>query len=200
MEENNNDTQEIKEEIKEENKKVCFEGHCWKKCFALVCAAFLGGFLAFYFVADQMLYKFYRPQINPQKFEKRMFDDFEKMALDSRMPIDNNLKMNKKMLKMQNGDSPAFLPEAVKIKTDFTDNKFNIIVGLKAFQDNEDKVNYKVTDRKITVFGSSEVKDKDYEREISFSQDFILPENADTTTITKTKEGHKLIISIPLKG
>ena len=34
---------------------------------------------------------------------------------------------------------------------------------------------------------------------VSFSQDFLLPANADINNITKTKDGKKLIISVPLK-
>ena len=81
----------------------------------------------------------------------------------------------------------------------FVDDKFNVIVSLKPFQGDESKVNYNIQGRKLRVFGKSKVTDKDYEHDIEFSQDFILPENADTAKISKVKDGKKLIISVPLK-
>ena len=48
MEENNNLEQNTENQQMTEDKK-----HCWKKCLAMVIAAFLGGFLAVYFVASQ---------------------------------------------------------------------------------------------------------------------------------------------------
>ena len=43
------------------------------------------------------------------------------------------------------------------------------------------------------------VKDKNMEQDIAFSQDFILPDNADIDNIKRIKEGKNLVISIPLK-
>ncbi len=197
--EENNSTQE--NNLRNEDKHICFESHCWKKCLAMVCAAFVGGFLAFYFVADQMMHKYSRHHFNPQRFEKRMFDDMDRMYRRDIKAFEDSFNFRKKAHKMKAPEfaMPVFMMDAVKIKTEFDDNKFNIIVNLKPFQDDADKINYNVNGRKLTVFGSSEVKDKDFENDIAFSQDFILPENADTSAITKSKDGHKLIISVPLK-
>ena len=193
MEENNN--QEL------DKKHICFEGHCWKKCLAMLCAAFLGGFLAFYFVADQMAERYHRNFFNPKHFEKRMFHDMDKMYKRDMKAFDDAFKKFDKIPAIKNRDlaMPVFMMDSVKIKTEFEDDKFNIIIGLKPFQDDADKVNYNVEWRKLTVFGNSEVKDKNFEQDVAFSQDFILPENADTANITKEKDGHKLVISVPLK-
>lgn len=184
--------------VKNDEKHICFEKHCWKKCLAMVCAAFAGGFLAFYFVTDQVMHRYH---FNPQRFEKRMFDDMERMYRNDIKAFEDSFNLRKKAKKMKHPEfaMPAFMVDSIKVKTEFDDNKFNIITDLKPFQDDADKVNYNVAGRKLTVFGSSEVKDKDFENDIAFSQDFILPENADTANITKVKDGHKLIISVPLK-
>ncbi len=87
----------------------------------------------------------------------------------------------------------------IKVKSEIEDNAFKVIVGLKPFQNDENKINYNVTQRKLTVFGNSQVNDKNKQEDISFTQDFILPENADITNISKTKDGSKLVISVPLK-
>ena len=209
MEENNTNN-ELKSEVR---KHICFENHCWKKCLAMVLASFLGGFLAFYFVIDQVMYhKQMRMLHRPHHFEKRMFDDVEKMHHNFKKDMDKmyendmnvfreafniNKKFKQKMFEEMN--SPIFMMDSVKIKTEFDDNKFNVIVCLKPFQGDESKINYNVSARKLTVFGSSQNQDKEFKQEISFSQDFILPENADTAKISKIKDGNKLIISVPMK-
>ncbi|MCD7779258.1 MAG: Hsp20 family protein [Candidatus Gastranaerophilales bacterium] len=198
MEENNTNREN---EFRNNEKHICFENHCWKKCLAMICAAFLGGFLAFYFAADQMMHRYQAPAFNPEKFEKRMFDDIDRMYKEDMKAFEDSFNFSKKLKKkkFQNSMIPSFSWDTVKIKTEFEDNMFNIIIGLKPFQYDESKVNYNINGRKLTVFGSSEVKDKDYEHDVSFSQDFILPENADIMNITKEKEGHNLVISVPVK-
>lgn len=193
MEENNNN---------ENNNHVHYhEKHCWKKCLAMLIAAFLGAFLAFYFVTDQMMKRYHFHHFNPERFEKRMFDDLERSYKIDRKNFDKMLKRQEKMLKLnrENLALPFFITEAVKITTDFADNNFNIIIDSKAFKNNENDVNYKVDNRKLTVFGSTVVKDKDFEQDVAFSQDFILPTNADTENISKDKDDKRIIITVPLK-
>ena len=54
--------------------------------------------------------------------------------------------------------------------------KNKIIIDLKAFNGDESRINYNVTGKKLTVFGSAHVKDKNFKQDISFSQDFLLPD------------------------
>ncbi len=190
MEENNNN----------ERKNICFENHCWKKCLAMIIAAFIGGFLAFYFVADQMMYRYNHYYFNPKKFEKRLFDDMERSYKHDLKSFEKIMKKyNMPKMKTNDLNMPFFMMDSVKIKTELEDNNFEIIIDLKPFQYDENKVNYNIKGRKLTVFGQSMVKDSDMEQDISFSQDFILPINADIENIQKIKDGKKLIIQIPLK-
>lgn len=211
--EENNTSNELKSEVR---KPICFENHCWKKCLAMVLASFLGGFLAFYFVTDQIMHR-HQMQMQmlippPHHFEKRMFDDIERMHHKQKHDIDkmfeDDLKAFKEAFKINKNferkmlsdfGMPMFMLDTVKIKTEFNDNVYNVIVCLKPFQGDESKINYNVKGRKLTVFGKSQIKEKDYENDISFSQDFILPENADISKVSKTKDGNKLIISVPMK-
>lgn len=209
----------------------------WKELLAILVAAFFGGFLAIYFVADQVFDKHYNNSIHiaPNKFERQIFNDFNKLYERERNAFDRdfakfendfhydfnkkferdfNLPNNKKSFDKLFGNNnahkktqpvlnPFIIPDmtmdSVKIKTEFENNKYKVVVGLKAFQGDESKINYNVSGRKLTVFGSSKVKDKQYQQDISFSQDFILPYNADISKITKTKDGNKLVIEVPLK-
>ncbi len=207
MEENNNsDNNQNNQELMNEKTKerhVCFETHCWKKCLAMLCAAFLGGFLAFYFVADQMMYRYHKNYFKPERFEEKMFDDIDKLYLKDFRDIERQFDNPKHIMPRLGRDrlDMPFLPaNPVKIKTDVDDDVYNIIVCLKPFQNDENKIKYEVASGKITVYGSSETKHKNVNENVSFSQDFLLPSNADTDNITKTKDGKKLIISIPLKN
>ncbi len=204
MEENNNINENV-EEISKDNvkeKHVCFETHCWKKCLAMICAAFLGGFLAFYFVADQVMYKYHKNYLKPELLEQKMLNDLDRIYFKDLQEFDKNFNHPKHVMPRFGRDKfdMNFLSvNPVKIKTEMEDNEFNIIVCLKPFQNDENKVNYDVQQGKITVYGSSETKHKNVEENVSFSQDFLLPQNADIDNISKTKDGKKLIISVPLK-
>lgn len=195
----NNTNNELKSEVR---KHVCFENHCWKKCLAMVLASFLGGFLAFYFVATQVVYKHQRPYYyNQYDFEKDLYRDIEKKHKEELNALKKAFKINQNIetQMLAKLGKTMQLMNPVKIKSEFDDNKFNIIVSLKPFQGDENKINYNIQGRKLTVFGSSQTKDNEYQKDVSFSQDFILPENADTFKISKIKDGDSLIISVPMK-
>ena len=189
------------DENKNENNqysKIYYEKDNWKKCLLMILAAFLGGFFAFYFVMDQAVNRYEKRHYNPKHFEEKIFNDIENSFKNELKEFDRMMSKHNKISALDMA-MPIFIMDSVKIKTEFEDNHFNIVVDLKPFQGDENKINYNVVGRKLTVFGSSSVKDKNSEHDISFSQDFILPENADTVNIRKIKDGKKLIISIPLK-
>ena len=189
------------DENKNENNqysKVYYEKDNWKKCLLMVFSAFLGGFFAFYFVMDQAVNRYEKNHFNPKHFEEKIFNDFEKSFKNEMKEFDRMMSKHNKITALDMA-MPIFIMDSVKIKTEFEDNNFKIIIDLKPFQEDENKINYNVVGRKVTVYGSSSVRDKNSEHDISFSQDFILPKNADTSKIQKIKVGKKLIISVPLK-
>ncbi len=188
-----------------ENKHEQCAKNAWKMCLCALLGGFLGGLLAFYMVFDQIAERRFRPpHIPPMKLEKKMLHDMDKMykqdmdAFDKAFKRMDMPKMPK--IKDRNLAMPLFMMDSVKVESEIDDNNFVVEVGLKPFQNDENKVNYNVKGRKLTVFGQSEVKDKNYENDISFSQDFILPENADIANISKVEDGHELKIIVPLKS
>ncbi len=201
MEENN--TVEVETNTEKQN-HICFKNHCWKMCLAMVIAAFLGGFLAVYFVADQIMEKSLRRHymMMPPRFEKHMFDNMDREFKKDMEDFGKILETPIKMPEFKHGDfnmNPFLMPEGVKIKSEFEDGYFTVTVSLKPFQGDENKINYNVTGRKLTVFGESEVKDGKTEQTVAFSHDFILPKGADTMHISKYKDGKKLVISVPVR-
>ena len=191
----------------EEKHEQCAK-NAWRMCLCALLGGFLGGLLAFYMVFDQIMERKYRVhEFPPMKMERKLLHDMDRMykqdmdAFDNafrRMDMPKMPKMPK--IKDRNLAMPLFMMDSVKVKSEIDDNNFVVEVGLKPFQNDENKVNYTVKGRKLTVFGNSEVKDKNYENNISFSQDFILPENADTANISKVKDGNELKIIVPLKS
>lgn len=208
MEENNNDYQNIQTDnisTEQKNRHVCFENHCWKKCLGAVIAAFIGGFLAVYFIADQMVQHNYKMMLqHPQKFEKKLFNDVDKLYRRELKHFDDFFYNPRQDFAFAEFDDdfaklPLFMNDSVKVNTSYDSDKFNVIIGLKPFNGDENKINYNVAGRKLTVFGKSKVQDDNFEQDIAFSQDFFLPQNADILKISKVKKGNKLIISVPLK-
>ena len=171
-------------------------------------SAFLGGLLASYLILDQMMERGFRNNHSfyPPYLEKRFNDNFDRQYRHDLKSFDKFLKHQREMQdEMTKKDfwipdlMNDFMTDSVKIRTDFDDDKFEVKINLKPFQGDENKVNYNVRGRKLTVFGESQVKDKNMEENVSFSQDFILPENADISNIQKIKDGKNLIISVPVK-
>ena len=190
MEENNN------LEPKVENK--WWQNDCWKKCLLIAFFAFFGGFLATYFVMDQMIEKQFRHHANmfqPKIIERHIFNDFDKIYKKEMKELE---RINKKFDNYNNIKMPIQFVDSVKIKAEIDDDNYNIIIDLKSFNNDENKIKYSINGKKITVYGNSQIKESNYEENISFSQDFLLPQNADTTKIKQIKELNKLIISIPL--
>lgn len=199
MEENNN--QEINNEAnKQEEKQQCFsmQSDCWKKSVVLVLAALLGGFFATYFVADQIHERKSISHYN--QAERMMMEDYERMQKRELQEFEKLFRhFPSPRFHEDTFSIPDFMMNPIKVKTDFEDNIFRVIISLKPFQEDENKVHYNVRGHKLTVFGNSHVDEKNHKEDISFSQDFILPDNADIAKISKVKDGDILVISVPIK-
>ncbi|MBQ3642474.1 Hsp20/alpha crystallin family protein [bacterium] len=187
----------------EMNEEVRYTKNLTKICVVSVLAAFLGGFLATYFVIDQIAdRKFHHPYRHLHKMEKRIFDDADRMYKKEKKDFDRFF--NEKNFRMPDTMKNDFIftdysDNAVKIETNYDNDKFDVIIGLKPFNNDESKIKYNISGRKLTVSGESQINDEGYREEIAFSQDFILPKNAQKDAVQKIKENQQLIISVPLK-
>lgn len=202
MEENNSN--ETYSSEREQN-YICFRNHCWKMCLGMIIAAFLGGFLAVYFVTDQITERSFRKQfrIPNHHFERKMINDLNREFKKDMDDFDNIFSNAEKMPNVKHfkaNISPFFMPEKVKVKSEIENGNYNIIVNLKPFLGDENKINYNVTGRKLTVFGESAITNNSSEEDIAFSYDFLLPDNADTMHIRKYKNDKNLVISVPIRN
>jgi len=205
MEENNTGLDNAQEQNTQENSaqhkdlRAC---RYWKEFLCLLIAAFLGGFLAIYVVTDQVLYRNYKKNyITPERIHRQMIKDFDREFERGTREFERNFNRIEKDLKKD--FNPFFIPDmkfdGVNIKTEIDNDDYKVIIDLKAFNGDDSRIQYNVLGRKLTVFGSSKVKDKKFEQDIAFSQDFLLPDNAVISKIKKEKNGNKLIIEVPLK-
>ncbi|MBR6163917.1 Hsp20/alpha crystallin family protein [bacterium] len=204
-EQNNQENQEVKstEQPKAtEPKHQCMKNDCWKKCLAMTLAAFLGGFLAVYFVADN----FYHHKMKHNRFHKiqrfNNYDDsfyfrpeFDRKQL--RMIENEQAKMLKDFEKTPWSMVPMFA-NPVKVKAFYDNDTFKVVVDTKNFDKKDSKIEYKINGRKLTVSGKSEVKDKGYESDVEFSQDIILPEKVNSVEAKVSQDENNWVLSIPV--
>lgn len=218
MEENNSNlTETNSEETKYHNDKEC---PCCKKMKGMLIAAFIGGFLAMFFVGelsvDRFMNKRYmemerfiqtmnaRPEMDFRNdFRHNHRNDFR----DDFRPHDrfDNPRLDERLFDMPSFEprnintTPNFMPNKVKATSEFTDGNYNITVDLNPFQGDENKIKYRVKGRTLNVFGESKIIEGKRGQITGFSHNYTLPQNADTANIKKIKEGNRLIISVPIK-
>jgi HSP20 family molecular chaperone IbpA len=140
-------------------------------------------------------FRHHSSMFQPRIIERQIFNDFDKIYKKEMKEFD---RIHKNFDNFNNISMPIQFIDSVKIKSEIDDDNYNIIVDLKQFNNDENKIKYHINGKKITVYGNSHINDNNYQENISFSQDFLLPQNADTSKIKMIKELNKLIISIPL--
>ena len=204
MDEQNN--QGNQEEVKTtETKSSCMKNDCWKKCLAMTLAAFLGGFLAVYFVADN----FYHYKMKNCRCHKmRRFNNNQIFIDDSffkpdyaEKQIKNIENEQQKMLKDFEKTPWSMVPmfaNPVKVRAYYDEDKFKVVIDTKNFDKDDSKIEYKINGRKLTVWGKSEVKDKGFESDVSFSQDIILPEKINANEAKVSQDDNNWVLTIPV--
>lgn len=201
-EQNNQENQEIKTE---QTETKCMKNDCWKKCLAMTLAAFLGGFLAVYFVADN----FEHHKMKHNRFHKmhkikrfNNFDDSFFFAPDFDIKqikrIENEqARILKDFEKTPWSMAPVFA-NPVKVNAFYDNDKLKVVVDTKNFDKKESKIEYKINGRKLTVSGKSEVKDKGFESDVEFSQDIILPEKVNANEAKVSQDDNNWVLTIPV--
>lgn len=165
----------------------------WMKYALIAISTFLGAFLAFYFVADQVA--------------KRMF--IHHMPLHMRHMMAPIEKMDRKMEKvvrneeraMENFDMPEMpmAKDPAILKNYSTEDEYKIILDLSKFNDNPENVKVNIQDNRVNISGKSTIKKFGKTGEYEFEQNFVLPHDINKAYVTKIKKGHKYIITLPFE-
>ncbi len=154
----------------------------WLKILGIIIAAFVGGFLAFYVVADLTFTRMTSPAYHMKKMEKFMKKEQKRMErMEERFGV--------------NPFEPKLAPMLVNLVKE--PEEYKVIVDLKPLDNNEKNINVKLDGNIITVSGEVEKKEHHREDIMNFSQSYYLDEKIETDKITKERKGDRYIITIP---
>ncbi len=162
----------------------CAENKKWIKYLLICLSAFLGAYLAVYYIVDQVRHEYYSPFMRFDNLDKvfreqeKAFDDFEKTTMN----------FNVEML----GKTP------VDIETIKNDDVYKVIIDLKGFNNDEKNIKLDIKQDRLSISGESLKKDKNSQSEYSFSQNFSLPEKIDVNKVTKEKVDDKYVLTLPI--
>lgn len=194
--EENNENQTNQNRTEHNNHNDCNTSACWLKYLVVSLAAFFGAFLAVYFVADQAVHRYILPA--PPHFVPLPKELSEK---EIRNFIKHQEKMQERMFDdIQTAESHVnpFVVNPVKIDTFKNKDAYVIMIDLKPFNNDPNKIKVDIKPRKIKLSGESNEVKKGSESDISFLQNFSLPQNIDVEDATKEVKGDKYIITLPI--
>lgn len=163
----------------------------WIKYLMIAFGAFLGAFLAVYFVVDVTIHRFFYPP-SPAFFDSR---DIDKM-------IEQQSKDMDKFASVQTFPNPFLNPFAagpVKVQTFEDDDSYKVVVDLRPFNGDEKNIVVKARPHKVSIEGKYDFKNKHAQKDVSFSQSFSLPEEIEVDKVTKEKKGNSYIITLPFE-
>lgn len=161
----------------------------WIKVLLVSFAAFLGAYLATYYIVDQARHTHGYPFIKYERpsrdfmAQRRLYEDFNRFERDT-LNIDKDLMAK----------------NPVKIKPLKNNEGYQICINLKPFDNNEKNINIDIKQNRVNISGQSNKVDENNESEFSFSQSFILPETIDVSKVKKERKGHKYIITLPFEN
>ena len=156
----------------------------WIKFGLIALISFLSAFLAFYIVMEIMIHRITSPEYNIRKIEKIIQKNNRAFAA-----LDKDLGNNPFEPKMR----PMFV-NLVK-----ENDKYQIIVDLKAIDLSEENVKVNLKDKLLTVSGEIEKKAHNSEKMINFSNSFYLDEDIKPNQMTKERKGDRYIITVPFE-
>lgn len=162
--------------------------NCWIKYLVISLAAFFGAFLAVYFAVDVAMHKYYR---NMPFYGIPARDNTADFVKQQERILDDITRFQQVM--------NPFMVNPVKIQTYQKDDAYKIVIDLKPFGGEPDKIKTDIKPKRVYLSGESEIKDGDSDRDISFAQNFSLPEKIDVKAVTKQVEGDNYVITLPIK-
>lgn len=163
----------------------------WVRYLMALLGAFLGAFLAVYFILDVSAQRFLYPSL-PRFSDSR---DIDEMIKEQNREMNNFVNGQH----MSNPFVSPFVPEPVKVQTTKNEDNYKIVIDLKPFNGDEKDIIVKAKAHRISIEGKYGAKKDHSQKNISFSQNFSLPEAIDVKNITKEKKGNNYIITLPFE-
>lgn len=193
MSENFNENQNT--ELTSEHQKIksceCNHHQNWGKCFFILLAAFLGGFLAVYFVVDQAVKQIFlaSPQVHNEKIMQKMLKEQDRLMKDFDKSFNKEIKTFGQIPPLKQINPISDIAEV--------DDAYIIWINLKPFGGNPENLKINIEPKKVFINGNMETKDKNSTHSVSYSQIFTLDERVNPLKVTKEKKYDKYILTIP---
>lgn len=165
------------------NCPIC--NHPWTKHIIIGVMVFLGAFSAFYVVSDM----FFHAMFNPDHQMKHMEKQFMKEQHNMDKMMNQDFEQGKSLYKREN--------EVIHMLQ--TDDNYQIIIDLKAFDNDEKNVDISVKNHILSINAAGIKNTKRGEKIVKISQNYMFGHNVKLNEMTKKREGDLYIITIPIE-
>lgn len=145
---------------------------------------FLGAFCAFYVVADWHFKRMTDPVYQMRKMDKAILQrekHFDKMAQKTFRQEQRMAKSSAQFVSIER------MPDA-----------YRFVIDLRPFGDDEKNVEVRTQGNNLSINAVGERNSRNKEELVRYSQSFAFTENVNMDEITKVREGHNYIITIPI--
>lgn len=167
------------------------EKHCpicdlpWTRHIIIGIMVFLGAFAAFYVVADWHFQMMMSPAYQMKKMERHFMKD--QHMLDR--AVDRGFEQSEHMAAREN--------EVIHLIK--TDDNYQIIIDLSAFDNSQKNVEVKINGDILSITGAGVKNTRSGEKIVKFSQSYMFGKNVDLNNLTKKREGDLYIVTIPIE-
>ena len=145
---------------------------------------FLGAFCAFYVVADWHFKRMTDPVYQMRKMDRAISQrerNFDKMAQKAFRQEQRMAKSSAQFVSIER------MPDA-----------YRFVIDLRPFGDDEKNVEVRTQGNNLSINAVVERNSRNKEELVRYSQSFAFTENVNMEEITKVREGHNYIITIPI--
>ena len=220
-EENEQENNEEQNQEPEQEEQVVIDGKVrynpetdnkeWQKMLAITISAFLGGFLAIYFIADRMNHekaiKAEQAKIAKQNARNHKARTHNARIKDYKMTYEGGFPeedfIEKQIKEIESEQDKVLKHIAVNAKLRpvtvsavLEGDVFKVTVRADNYKDED--IKYKFDKKNLTVYGKTKVEQDGFIKEIEFSNDLYLPAKPKKELLKTYREGEDWILTVPL--
>lgn len=146
---------------------------------------FLGAFCAFYVVSDWHF--------------KRMMDPMYQMRKMDRAIMRNERNLDKMAQKAFQREQRFAKSTTQFVSVERMPDAYKFVIDLRPFGDDEKNVEVRTQGNNLLINAVGERNSRNKEQLVRYNQSFSFTENVNMDEITKVREGHNYIITIPIE-
>lgn|SRR5574344_620106 len=170
----------------DEKKEICpICNHPWTRHIIIGVMVFLGAFAAFYVVSDMYFKTIFSPEHQMKRMERQFMRNQHQM--DRR--INRDFEKGEHLYKQEN--------EVIHMLK--TDENYQIIIDLSAFDNSVRNVETKVNGNILSIEGAGIKNTRNGEKLVKFEQSYMFGNNVKLNEMTRKHEGDFYIITLPIE-